>query len=108
EVEDDAALVGVQVQEEPAALGIGGAARKRSAPPCPVAAGRLELDYVRAEIGAELRRVRGRDAVAALEHAHSRERARGGGCREAHETRSSSAFGSAGSSCSPRSSMMSV
>jgi hypothetical protein len=69
EVEGDAALARIQVEEQAAALGVRAVARKRAAPPRRVAAsGGLDLDDVGAEIRQQLRAVGGGDQLAHLEH----------------------------------------
>src|SRR5262249_46946596 len=75
QVERDAALVGVEIEEEPALLRMRDAAGERTATAGPIAlAGPLDLHHVGAEIGEELRRVGRRHEVADLEHAESLER----------------------------------
>ena len=76
EVERDAALVRVQVEEEAAALGVRHAARERTAlRASDRRAGRLDLDDVGAEVGEQLGGVGGADAAADLEDAEAVERA---------------------------------
>src|SRR6185295_10979675 len=67
EIQGDAALVGVQVEERAARLGIRLAFRKRTAASQRISLGRLDLDDVGAEIGENLSPERGRYALAVLD-----------------------------------------
>src|SRR5262249_60825581 len=79
EVERDAALVGVQVEEETAALGMGHAARIRAAAADRVAAlRRLDLHDVGAEVREQRRGVCGTYEPCHLEDAQAIERSRHG------------------------------
>jgi len=72
-VEAEAALVRVQVQEEPALLGVRDAAPERPAQSRAIAARRLDLHHVGAEISDQLGGVRGRHTLAHLDHADALE-----------------------------------
>jgi hypothetical protein len=54
DIEDDAALVDVEIEKQAARLGIGSAVRKWSAPPRRVAFGAFDLDDLRAEVAEQL------------------------------------------------------
>jgi hypothetical protein len=67
-VEGDAALVGVEVEEEAALLGIGHIMQKRAVPPRSVAGQRpLNLDRLGAQVREELPALGSGDQVAVLE-----------------------------------------
>ena len=68
EIGDDGPLVRVEVDEQPALVRVGSIARERPTVAGPVAAWRLDLDHVGADIGQQLRGVGGRHARPALDH----------------------------------------
>ncbi len=67
-VQRDAALAGIEEKEHPAVFGIDNVVAERSAPPRHVAGGRLDLDYVGAEVGQYPRRKSRRYSLAAFDY----------------------------------------
>ncbi len=74
-VQRDAPLAGIEEKEQPAVFGIDNVVAERPAPPRHVAGGRLDLDYVGAEVGEYPRRKSRRHSLAAFDYRDTCQRA---------------------------------
>src|SRR5262249_16514930 len=71
EIESNATLVGIEVEKQPAFLGMGDTARKWSPLACCIAtSGCFHLDDVRAQVGHEFGCIRRRHQAATLDDSH--------------------------------------
>jgi hypothetical protein len=80
QVQHGAAFVGIEIEKQTAMFGVGNIVEKRTAPAHDIAARRLDLDDVGAEISKQFGCPRRRYALAILDHPDAGQRAAIDGC----------------------------